>query len=132
MAIVYLSIEDCKTRCFPYIRNHLYHESVPEYETDEKGVGKLSSALDFFQNDELYPTFFHKAAYMFCSISNSHAFVNGNKKLAATVLRYFLADNHVKALETTTESWKELTNIFFPSYEWKSIDVGDPLLHPAI
>jgi len=85
----------------------------------------LNSVLVFVQNDELYKSFPEKAAYLFCSMAQQHAFVNGNKRLAATLLRYFLADNNVITIEVSTQEWKDLIEDLFPSYTWKDAEIGD-------
>ena len=127
MAIVYLKIIDCKTRCFPYIKDNLqYAESVPSYAKDQEGMNALESILAFVERDDYYPTFAEKAAYLFCSVANRHAFGNGNKRLAATLLRYFLADNKDKTIEITAEQWKKTIQRLFPSSQWKSTELGDP------
>ncbi|MDD4286841.1 MAG: Fic family protein [Candidatus Peribacteraceae bacterium] len=102
-----------------------YAESVPSYEKDQDGINALESILEFVKNDNYYSTFAEKAAYLFCSVANRHAFGNGNKRLSATLLRYFLADNHVKTIEATADQWKDVMQGLFPSYAWKSVDLGD-------
>lgn len=126
MSVSYLEISDCISKCFPYIKENLqYAESVPSYERDQDGLNALKSILEFVKSDDYYPTFAEKAAYLFCSVANRHAFGNGNKRLAATLLRYFLADNSVKTVEATAEQWKGVTLSLFPSYEWKTVDLDD-------
>lgn len=127
MPISYLELSDCVDRCFPYIKNNLeaIDSPVPFYENSIDGMHALTSTLGFIKQDEYYETFHQKAAYLFCSIAHRHAFENGNKRLAATLLRYFLADNHVKTIQITEAQWKSITIKLFPSYEWKSVDLED-------
>lgn len=51
-----------------------------------------------FGGSELYPTIYDKAAALFEALCNYHAFVDGNKRTAVTVLEYFLYKNDVALL----------------------------------
>ena len=126
MSIVYLSIDDCKQRCFPYIRENLHYEHLPKYEKEPEHMKILESILFFVRQDSLYKNFQEKAAYLFCSIANGHAFTNGNKRLAATLLRYFLSDNKVKTVDVSTGQWQELLKSVFPAYAWQGAGINDP------
>lgn len=88
-------------------------------------MNSLKTVLELIKNDNYYPSFVEKAAYLFCSISQKHAFDNGNKRLAATLLRYFLADNKVKTIDATVVQWKAVVKFLFPSYQWQEIDIDD-------
>lgn len=125
MAIICLNIDDCVNRCFPYIWKNLQYESAPNYLQESDGIDAIKTILFFTSQDGLYETFPEKASYLFCSVSNRHAFQNGNKRLAATLLRYFLADNGVKTVEASPEQWKEIAKVLFPAYSWKEANVED-------
>jgi len=126
MAIAYLELQDCINRCFPYIRNHLqYAEHAPDYEQSKDGMSILNTILTFVKRDDYYINFAQKSAYLFCSMSHRHAFSNGNKRLAATLLRYFLQDNNIKTVEFSERQWRNVTKELFPEYQWKIVEIDD-------
>jgi len=64
---------------------------LPDYRHEDDG--SLNKCLDLVKNDDYYPGFLDKAAYLFVAIIKNHFFSNGNKRLAYVVLVYFLNIN---------------------------------------
>ena len=62
-----------------------------------RDLGLLESALArpqaVFDNQELYPDLFAKAAALMESLARNHAFVDGNKRTAITAVSLFLQRN---------------------------------------
>ena len=47
----------------------------------------------FFDGEEIYPTMQEKAANLLYFVTKNHSFVDGNKRIAATMFLYFLDRN---------------------------------------
>ena len=60
----------------------------------------LESALIHMQNDAYYPTIDEKLTHLFFSACKSHAFVEGNKRMALALSVEFLAENCFDAITT--------------------------------
>lgn len=62
-----------------------------------RDLGLLESAVSrpqvVFNNEELYPTIFHKAAALAESLIKNHPFIDGNKRTAITSTAIFLQIN---------------------------------------
>lgn len=62
-----------------------------------RDLGSLESALrrplQQFENKDLYPSILQKAAALVQSILVNHPFIDGNKRLGYTLLRYLLLQN---------------------------------------
>lgn len=67
----------------------------------------IYSAQAVFDNEEAYPTSEEKAARLCYSITNNHAFVDGNKRIGVFTMLMTLKLNSVKISYTQTE----LTNL---------------------
>ncbi|OUO94743.1 type II toxin-antitoxin system death-on-curing family toxin [Cloacibacillus sp. An23] len=74
--------------------------------------GLLESALAApfasFGSEELYPTLVHKAARLGFGLVKNHAFIDGNKRIAAHATLVFLAINGIELRYTQ----QELSDIF--------------------
>ncbi|KXK26857.1 MAG: hypothetical protein TR69_WS6001000878 [candidate division WS6 bacterium OLB20] len=83
---------------FTAIEEYLHQENDPvaHYANERDGCRQLESVLERIQED-YYPDFNSKATYLFLSVNRGHFFSNGNKRLAATLLKVFytLNDYHV-------------------------------------
>ena len=79
---------------------------LPDYSREDDG--SLSKCLELVKNDDYYPGFFDKAAYLFASIIENHFFSNGNKRLAWMVLIYFLKINGWSYRRRSTQSLKDV------------------------
>lgn len=61
------------------------------------------SAQAVFDNEEAYPTLEEKAARLCYSITNNHAFVDGNKRIGVFTMLMTLKLNSVRLLYTQAE-----------------------------
>ena len=117
---LYPTLDDCLHTVFPAIREVIYDESEsyrPIYESQSEGLNNLDKTLVFVQNDEYYPDFYLKTAYLFLSITKGHYFSNGNKRLAAALTSFFLVVNQY---EQTDKNERQVATWFktnFPTYE---------------
>ncbi len=118
--IQYFGMKACYAFAFPWIYDELTSEQDPSslYEAEPKGLAELKKVLDFVQNDEYYPEFEFKCAYLLCSIVSSHAFENGNKRLGVTILLMFLQKNNALIFDDYFEL-KSLIKKYFPKYKWE-------------
>ena len=80
----------------------LLHQLIAEETGGSIGVrdeGLLESALEAafstFGGQELYPSLEEKAAHLLYFITKNHSFLDGNKRIAATMFLYFLDRNGV-------------------------------------
>ncbi len=98
-SIHYLTLEEMKEICFSLVQELLqFTEPVPEFETrfPEKLESILETSQQTFNNVELYPTIFSKAACYYYFIIKNHPFLNGNKRLAIVATYVFLRINGYK------------------------------------
>ena len=63
----------------------------------------VNAPFQTFDNMELYPTVEEKAARLGFSLTNNHAFVDGNKRIGMYVLLTFLETNGIKLRPTNAE-----------------------------
>ena len=61
------------------------------------------SAVSTFGDNEAYPTVEEKAARLMFSITNNHAFVDGNKRIGVFVMLMTLQLNNIKIKYTQSE-----------------------------
>ncbi len=64
-------------------------------EKDESFKGTLGSIYQGFGGQEIYPSLQEKAANLLYLVVKNHAFLDGNKRIAATMFLYFLDRNGV-------------------------------------
>lgn len=70
-------------------------------------LGLLDSVLTHIQNDDYYPTFAEKLTHLFYGACKSHAFLDGNKRIAISLCAQllllngylFCADTFIRAAE---------------------------------
>ncbi|MBD3330268.1 type II toxin-antitoxin system death-on-curing family toxin [Candidatus Peregrinibacteria bacterium] len=120
--IFYLSLDLYEKELFDFIRDLIYDETPehkPKYENDEDGLKELKKFLTLVKVRDYYPTFFHKAAYLFITISQGHAFKNGNKRLAIVTLHAFISYNRYDFKPKTEVFWENWFEKYFPEYEIK-------------
>lgn len=55
----------------------------------------LGNIYQSFSGQELYPTLEEKASHLLYFITKNHSFLDGNKRIAATMFLYFLDKNGV-------------------------------------
>ncbi len=64
-------------------------------EKDDSFKGSIGNIYQSFGGQELYPSIEEKAANLLYMITKNHSFSDGNKRIAATMLLYFLDKNGV-------------------------------------
>lgn len=64
-------------------------------EKDDSFKGSIGNIYQSFGNEDLYPTLEEKAAHLLYFVTKNHSFLDGNKRIAATMFLYFLEKNGV-------------------------------------
>jgi death-on-curing family protein len=64
-------------------------------EKDESFKSSIGAIYQTFSGEELYPALEEKAAQLLYLITKNHSFVDGNKRIAATMFLYFLDKNGI-------------------------------------
>ena len=62
-------------------------------EKDSSFEGSIGNIYQSFAGQDLYPTLEEKAAHLLYFVTKSHSFLDGNKRIAATMFLYFLDRN---------------------------------------
>jgi prophage maintenance system killer protein len=75
------------------LRGHYGAGSLFGRERDNSLAGALQAILQTFGKKELYPTLEGKAAHLLYFLVKNHPFVDGNKRIAATLFLWFLQKN---------------------------------------
>ena len=92
------------------LHEHLISETGRQSGLRDEGLLESALAAPFaaFGSEELYPTLVQKAARLGYGLVRNHAFVDGNKRIAAHAMLTFLALNGVEPRYTQ----QELSDIF--------------------
>ncbi len=64
-------------------------------EKDDSFAGSIGNIYQSFEGQEIYPTLEEKAAHLLYFVTKNHSFLDGNKRIAATMFLYFLDKNGV-------------------------------------
>ena len=64
-------------------------------EKDESFKGSIGNIYQSFAGEDLYPSLEEKAAHLLYFVTKNHSFLDGNKRIAATMFLYFLDKNGV-------------------------------------
>ena len=64
-------------------------------EKDDSFKGSVGNIYQSFGGQELYPTVEEKAANLLYYVTKNHSFIDGNKRIAATMFLYFLDRNGI-------------------------------------
>lgn len=64
-------------------------------EKDDSFCGSIGNIYQSFDGKELYPSLEEKAAHLLYFVTKNHSFLDGNKRIAATMFLYFLDRNGV-------------------------------------
>jgi prophage maintenance system killer protein len=75
------------------LREHYGAGSLFGQECDNSLAGALQAVLQTFGKKELYPTLEGKAAHLLYFLVKNHPFVDGKKRIAATLFLWFLRKN---------------------------------------
>ena len=63
-------------------------------EKDDSFKGSIGNIYQSYGGQDVYPTLEEKAANLLYFVTKNHSFVDGNKRIAATMFLYFLDKNH--------------------------------------
>ena len=77
------------------LREHYRAGSLFGRERDGSLSGALHAVFQTFEGKDLYPTLEEKAAHLLYFLVKNHPFVDGNKRIAATLFLWFLQKNAV-------------------------------------
>ena len=88
----YISIEIKKNNGIieEYISLELFYNKIKLLLIENKSVEKNSDIYSTFDGSDLYSTVEEKAANMLYLVTKNHVFIDGNKRIAATLFIYFL------------------------------------------
>lgn len=64
-------------------------------EKDDSFQGSIGNIYQSFAGQDLYPSLEEKAAHLLYFVTKNHSFLDGNKRIAATMFLYFLDKNGV-------------------------------------
>jgi len=64
-------------------------------EKDDSFRGSIGNIYQSFEGQDLYPSLEEKAAHLLYFVTKNHSFLDGNKRIAATMFLYFLDKNGV-------------------------------------
>ena len=64
-------------------------------EKDDSFKSSIGQIYQTFDGEELYPSVEEKAAMLLYLVIKNHSFIDGNKRIAATLFLWFLNNNHV-------------------------------------
>lgn len=64
-------------------------------EKDESFRGSIGNIYQSFEGVEIYPSLEEKAANLLYFVTKNHSFIDGNKRIAATIFLHFLFKNNV-------------------------------------
>ncbi len=68
-------------------------------EKDDSFAGSIGNIYQSFAGQDIYPTLEEKAAHLLYFVTKNHSFLDGNKRIAATMFLYFLDKNGVLFVE---------------------------------
>ena len=92
-ATYYLNYEEC----MEVISHMRFGEKSDLFgrEKDDSFKGSIGNIYQTFGGRDLYPTLEEKAAHLLYFVTKNHSFLDGNKRIAATMFLYFLDKNGV-------------------------------------
>ena len=117
----YPTLQACHDLLFPLIKEEMArHEPAPKYDYEAQGLRKLESIFTLMDRDE-YDGLLPKAAYLFCAVIDGHPFSNGNKRLAVSLLTYFLVVNGYRISAPSMEAVRMELQRLFPHLKWEEV-----------
>ena len=92
-AIYVLSYEECRQ----VIENMKFSSASDLFgnEKDDSFKGSIGNIYQSFAGQDIYPSLEEKAANLLYLITKNHSFLDGNKRIAATMFLYFLDKNGI-------------------------------------
>ena len=76
------------------IKNH-YPTGLFGLEKDQSFSGSIGAIYQSFDGKDLYPSIEEKAAHLLYFVVKNHSFVDGNKRIAASLFLWFLNENKI-------------------------------------
>jgi prophage maintenance system killer protein len=82
--------------CIKLIHNTMFANQGDQFaiERDDSFKGSISTIYQSFGGNDLYPTLEDKASALLYFIVKNHSFIDGNKRIGATIFLYFLEKNN--------------------------------------
>ena len=83
--------------CMDIIANMRFGDESDIFGKEKDGSfeGSIGNIYQSFAGHDLYPTLEEKAAHLLYFVTKNHSFLDGNKRIAATIFLYFLDRNGV-------------------------------------
>lgn len=82
--------------CIKLIHNTMFADQGDQFaiERDDSFKSSISTIYQSFGGNDLYPTLEDKASALLYFIVKNHSFIDGNKRIGATIFLYFLDKNN--------------------------------------
>ncbi|MBU1044616.1 MAG: hypothetical protein KJ915_09515 [Candidatus Omnitrophica bacterium] len=112
----YLKIRDCNDFLFDFALKFDKTEKTDHYNLNLGGVNKLEGILERIQWG-FYKGFYEKASSLFLFINGGHLFINGNKRLALSLLLGFAFINGYWVSNVRKDVYKKWFKEHFPKYK---------------
>lgn len=82
--------------CIKLIHNTIFANQGDQFaiERDDSFNSSISTIYQSFAGNDLYPTLEDKASALLYFIVKNHSFIDGNKRIGATIFLYFLEKNN--------------------------------------
>jgi len=87
-----ISLEEAR-KTVERLREHYHSGSLFGQERDKSLASSLQAVFQTFGGRDLYPTLQEKAAHLLYFLVKNHPFVDGNKRIAATLFLWFMEKN---------------------------------------
>lgn len=119
--MTYPTLDICRQLLFPLVQKEMVtSEPAPPYAYEQRGLQRLESVFALMQRDD-YEGFYPKAAYLFCSVIDGHPFSNGNKRLAVSLLTFFMVANGLLISGPSMEAVRDELAKAFPHLKWEDV-----------
>ena len=76
------------------LKNH-YPSGLFGLEKDQSFSGSIGAIYQTFDKKDLYPSIEEKAAHLLYFVVKNHSFIDGNKRIAASLFLWFLNENNI-------------------------------------
>jgi len=77
-----------------HLKNH-YPSGLFGLEKDQSFSGSIGAIYQTFDEKDLYPSIEEKAAHLLYFVIKNHSFIDGNKRIAASLFLWFLNENDI-------------------------------------
>jgi len=77
-----------------HLKNH-YPSGLFGLEKDQSFSGSIGAIYQTFDGKDLYPSIEEKAAHLLYFVVKNHSFIDGNKRIAASLFLWFLNENDI-------------------------------------